>query len=186
MKLFKKIFFWQSKFDLLSYLQSRKYGDLLIVILNYSIWLFLAIVSFILVKHDANIFWQLFAATLVCEILERYLKSKKFWSRPIFQKRQHLPPGLVERWYKTGSFPSGHTMKAVFFLFFILQYQVFSPVIYLLITIPLLSFRVFAGFHYPIDMIGGFFLGLSIWLTTYRLQFPSFLVNFIRTIFNIF
>jgi membrane-associated phospholipid phosphatase len=92
----------------------------------------------------------------------------------------------VERWYKTGSFPSGHTMKAVFFLLFILQYQVFSPVIYLLITISLLSFRVLAGFHYPIDMLGGLVLGLSIWLTTYRLQFPPFLVNFIRTIFNIF
>ena len=186
MNLFKKIFFWQSNFDLLSFLQTFKSGNLLIIILNYSIWLFLAAVSFVLVSNNANVFWQLFTATLICEVIERFLKSKKFWPRPIFQKHQHLPTGLVEKWYKTGSFPSGHTMKATFFLLFILQYQVSSPTLFLAIIIPLLIFRVLAGFHYPIDILGGFFLGIAIWFSSHQIQFPSFLVNFIRSIFSLF
>jgi membrane-associated phospholipid phosphatase len=48
----------------------------------------------------------------------------------------------------------------------------------------LLLFRVLAGFHYPIDVIGGILIGTLLWLITHQLIFPLFLVETVRTIFN--
>jgi len=83
-----------------------------------------------------------------------------------------VPAGLVESWYETGSFPSGHTIKATYFFLFTLQYAVISPTIFLAVVIPLLTFRILVGFHYPVDMFGGAFIGFLLWflvkiITTY-------------------
>lgn len=142
------------------------------IFLNYFIWIFFVFISFLLVFHDFNIFWQLLFCTFFGEFIEKYGKSHALWKRPFFARHSHVPTGLVESWYETGSFPSGHTLKATYFFLFVLQYGVFSPYVFLAIVIPLLTFRVLVGFHYPIDMLGGAFVGFLLWfivkiVTTY-------------------
>jgi membrane-associated phospholipid phosphatase len=178
------ILFWQPRFDILKWLNLTSIGRMSVIFLNYFIWLFLFFVSFLLVKSQTNIFWQLFTATVIGELIEKYGKKHAFWNRPLFKRNDNTPVGLVDRWYKTGSFPSGHTIKAVYFFLFIIQYHVFLPVVYLVIVIPLLIFRVIIGFHYPIDMLGGAIIGWLLWLLTHLIIAPGALTEIIRVIFN--
>ena len=176
--------FWQPKFDFLKALNRTRFGKYSVIFLNYAIWLFLFYISFLLIRFQTNIFWQILIATVTGELIEKYGKSHALWRRPLYERNDKTPTGLVDRWYKTGSFPSGHTIKAVFFFLFILQYHVFSPSLYLGITLPLLFFRILIGFHYPIDMLGGCLMGVIIWFATRQIVFPSLLTQIIRDIFN--
>jgi len=92
--------------------------------------------------------------------------------------------GSQDRWYKTGSFPSGHTIKVIFFLLFLIQHPVFPVTSYLLLVIPLIFLRVLIGFHYPLDVLGGAIFGVIIWLLTKNIVFPEYLTNVIHAIFN--
>ncbi len=184
MNLIKSALFWQPKTDYLPWFESSPTRKKVLIVLNYIIWLFFFYISFLLIKLDSNIFGQILTVTIIAEIIERFLKSKINWCRPLFKRKNSTPFGLVDSWYKTGSFPSGHTIKAVYFLLFIIQYQIFSPVIFLLIVLPLLTFRVIIGFHYPVDIIGGVFVGILIWLLGKGIIFPSFLNQFVQTVFN--
>lgn len=180
----KKLLFWQPRFDLLRFLNRSQIGKIFIVIFNYAIWVFLFFVSYLLIKSDTNIFWQLLIATVVGEVIEKYGKSHALWRRPLYQRNDATPTGLVDRWYKTGSFPSGHTIKAVYFLFFIIQHHTMLPLNYLLVVIPLIALRVIIGFHYPLDVLGGAVFGSIIWLLTKNIVFPEFLTQIVRVIFN--
>jgi len=71
-----------------------------------------------------------------------------------------------------------------YLLLFIIQYSVFPVPFYLAIILPLLSFRVIIGFHYPIDMVGGAITGCLIWLLSKWIIFPAFLVGIIKSVFN--
>ena len=157
------LLFWQPNFDLIKIIKGYSFGTPLMIFLNYFIWLFFVFISFLLVFKNINIFWMLFVTTFIGEVIEKYGKSHALWKRPFFSHHQHVPTGLVESWYETGSFPSGHTLKATYFFLFAMQYGVISPVIFLIIVIPLLAFRVLIGFHYPIDMLGGAFFGFLLW-----------------------
>jgi len=178
------IFFWQSQTDWLKVLSGSRIGKYSIIFLNYSIWFFLFFVAYLLIKSDINIFGQLFIATIIGEVIEKIGKSYLVWRRPMFERKDKTPFGLVDRWYKTGSFPSGHTLKATFFLLFLHQYPVFSPLVYVCIVLPLLIFRVIMGFHYPIDMLGGAFFGLIIWLVSHQFITPQSISNLVSVIFN--
>lgn len=180
----KSFLFWQPRRDWFKYISSTPNGNKILVFLNYIIWVYFAYISYLLVAKDANIFWQLFVATLLAELIEKYLKLKSFWKRPVHQNNHQLPNGLLKSWYQKGSFPSGHTIKAVYFLLFILQYQVHSPILFLIISLPLIFFRLFVGFHYPVDLIGGVFIGLIIWLLTFHLIFPAMLVALTAMVFK--
>lgn len=182
--IFKKFLFWQPKKDILRFLLKSKLGKYFVTTTNYIIWVFLFYISYILIKKDTNIFWQLFIATLFGEIIERLMKNKISWQRPLFKRNGTTPPGLIDCWYKAGSFPSGHTIKVVYFLLFIIQYQVFSVPLFLSIVSPILFFRVLIGLHYPIDMFGGIIIGVILWLFTKGIVFPTFLTEIIRVIFN--
>lgn len=180
----KSILFWQPKKDYLCQLETTFFGKKTLIFLNYIIWIFFFFISYLLIKTNTNTFWQIFFATIIAEVIERFIKSKVYWCRPLFKRKDKTPIGLVDRWYKTGSFPSGHTIKAIYFLFFIIQYQVFSPTIFLVVILPLLTFRVIIGFHYPIDMIGGAIVGCLIWLSSKWIILPLFLTQIIRSVFN--
>lgn len=184
MKPKNNLLFWQPRQDYLRLLTSTIPGRIILVICNYAIWFFLFYISFSLIKFNVNIFWQILFATISAEIVEKVLKSKIYWKRPMFTRHDRTPPGLVDKWYQTGSFPSGHTIKAVFFLLFCLQYQVFNPVTFLAVVIPLLFFRVLIGFHYPIDMLGGLFIGLIIWFANSWYTFPSLINQLVKLIFD--
>lgn len=184
MRFLKSIFFWQPRNDYLRLMTKNTFGKKSLIILNYLIWLFLFYISYLLIKSQTNIFWQILLATIIAEIFERLIKAKVFWKRPLFKRKDPVPDGLVKKWYETGSFPSGHTSKAVFFLLFIIQYQTINPMLFLAVTVPLLFFRVMVGFHYPIDLLGGLVVGLTSWILVHQLVFPPFLVESIRRIFN--
>lgn len=101
----------------------------------------------------------------------------------MFLRKDPVPPGLVKKWYETGSFPSGHTTKAMFFCLFLFQYGILTP-IYFLIVLPLLIFRVIIGFHYPIDILGGVVIGFFVWFISSQLQMPPFFNQLIHDIFS--
>jgi membrane-associated phospholipid phosphatase len=180
----KSIFFWQPKVDFLKLSNRSFVGQSTVVFLNYIIWVFLFFISYLLIRFNTNIFWQLLIATIIGEMVEKYGKSHALWRRPLFQRNDTTPVGLVDSWYKTGSFPSGHTIKAMYFLLFIIQYPIFNSTLFLIITTPLLLFRILIGFHYPVDMLGGIIVGGLIWLLTYQIIGPEFLTNLIQIIFN--
>ena len=184
MNFLKPIFFWQPQKDWLRWFEQSSTRKKILIFLNYIIWFFFFYISYLLIKRDANIFWQILIATIIAEFVERFLKSKIYWRRPLFKKKDVLPPGLVKKWYKTGSFPSGHTIKTLYFLLFIIQYQVFSVPLFLSIVSPLLFFRVIVGFHYPIDIFGGAITGVLVWLISKPIVFPIFLTKIIQSIFN--
>jgi membrane-associated phospholipid phosphatase len=185
-KFFQKhrFLFWQSNRDYLKIFDHSILGETVLIVCNYSIWVFFFVVSYFLIRHDINFFGRLFLATLIAELIERYLKKQKIWIRPMFNRRSVAPIGLVNAWYYSGSFPSGHTIKMVYFLLFVIITHVISIPLFLAITIPLLTFRVIAGFHYPIDMIGGIIIGVALWFFTKGMVFPDFINNFIQPIFN--
>ena len=180
----RNLLFWQPKSDFLKILSGSSFGRVTLVICNYSIWIFLFYISYLLVKSNVNIFGQILLATIISELIEKILKRQKFWRRPMFVRHDQTPPGLVKKWYQTGSFPSGHTIKAIFFLLFVIQYHVFSLPIFISIAGLLLSFRVIVGFHYPIDILGGFGIGAIVWLSVQFINFPELFNQFIRVIFN--
>ena len=170
--------------DYLKIFEHSLFGKISLIILNYSIWVFFFIISYFLIRHDINFFGRLFLITLIAEIIEKYLKKQKIWLRPMFKRRSTAPIGLVNAWYYSGSFPSGHTMKMIYFLLFVISTQVFSIPLFLAVTLPLLTFRVISGFHYPIDMIGGILFGVILWFFSKGIIFPDFFNNFIQPIFN--
>jgi membrane-associated phospholipid phosphatase len=179
-----KLLFWQPLKDILKLLNQSRLGQILVIFLNYSIWGYFFYLSFLLIRHQTNTFWQLLIATITAELIEKFGKSHCLWRRPMYERHDPTPVGLVDRWYKTGSFPSGHTMKAAYFLLFILQYQVHDLRAFLTIVIPLIFFRVLVGFHYPIDIYAGSVIGMVVWYLTKSIVFPPALTEFVRVIFN--
>jgi membrane-associated phospholipid phosphatase len=178
------LLFWQPSIDYLKWFETFRAGRHLLLFLNYAIWLFFFLISYFLIKLDANIFWQLFTVTLIAEFVERFIKKQIYWRRPLFERKDTVPSGLVKRWYQTGSFPSGHTIKATYFFLFILQYHFFSPPVFLVVSLPLLFFRILVGFHYPIDMLGGVIIGFFLWLFTHQIVAPAAWTQIIHVIFN--
>ena len=182
----KSPLFWQPHTDYLRLLASSKIGRPLLVFLNYVIWLFFFYLSYLLIRSNFIIFWQLLLATFFAELIERSVKKKIFWRRPMFLRHDVTPPGLVDNWYRTGSFPSGHTIKVAFFCLFLIQYPVFSLPIFLLICSFLLMFRILVGFHYPIDILGGLIIGFLIWIPIHLINFSSSLNYYLQIAFNTF
>lgn len=180
-----KVLFWQPKTDWFKLLASKKYGHPFLLVLNYCLWLFLFYISYLLIKTDINIFWQLFLATIISEIVEKILKSKQFWPRPLHLRQNVLPKGILKGWYLKGSFPSGHAIKVFFFLVLMLNSVINFPLwIFILITSLLLFSRIILGLHYPIDILGGIIIGIIIGYLVFQFHFPQFMLDFIQPIFN--
>ncbi len=176
--------FWQPKVDYLRQLSSSLFGRIILVFLNYSIWLFFFYLSYLLIKYDFSFFWWLLLSTILAEVIERLIKKKNFWCRPMFLRHDCTPSGLVDKWYRSGSFPSGHTIKVTYFILFLIFTPIFPLWLFFLIVIPLLWFRVFVGFHYPIDILGGMLIGLIIWFLISQLNISTPIDSFLKLIFN--
>jgi membrane-associated phospholipid phosphatase len=186
-KFFQKysFFFWQPQKDLFKKICQLKYGKQFLLIINYIIWIFLFFVSYLLIKQDKNIFWQLLLATTVSELIEKILKSKLLWKRPLHLNNNILPNGILKSWYQKGSFPSGHAIKAAFFFILLLHSGILiSPLCFLFIISPLILVRIILGLHYPIDILGGIIIGLLIGFLVEQLHFPLFMINSFTPIFN--
>jgi membrane-associated phospholipid phosphatase len=178
------ILFWQPRLDFLKLLESSQLGKTLLIVFNYSIWFFFLYLSILLVGRHPNVFWQLLAATVLAEVVERLIKKKIYWRRPMFVRHDTTPVGLVDKWYQSGAFPSGHTIKATFFFLFLSRYPVFDYHLYLIIVSPLIFFRVLVGFHYPVDIFGGVAIGILMWLSSFKIMAPTIAVNLIKIIYD--
>lgn len=176
--------FWQPKKDYLRLLSSSKFGKKLLIFLNYSIWLFFFHLSYLLIKTNFLIFWQLLLATIFAEFIERMIKKKIFWRRPMFLHHDLTPTGLVDKWYRSGAFPSGHTIKATIFFLLLISFPVFPLWLFFIIVIPLLCFRVLIGFHYPADILGGVIIALLIWFLISPLKINTPIDFYLHYIFN--
>lgn len=182
-----KFLFWQPQQDWFKTISSKRYGHIFLLFLNYCLWFFLFYISYLLIKQDINNFWRLFFATIVSEIIEKVLKKQKFWHRPIHLNKNILPNGILKKWYQHGSFPSGHAIKAVFFLILIIYTPISFPITFFITIVSILVLsRIILGLHYPIDILGGIIIGFIIGYTISQMVFPIFLLNFIQPIFNFF
>ena len=183
--ILKQSLFWQPKQDVFKKICQLRHGHQFLLVINYIIWVFLFFVSYLLIKQDKNVFWQLFLATILSEIIEKLLKAKSFWRRPLHLNNNTLPNGILKSWYQKGSFPSGHAIKAAFFFILLLHSGILiSPLLFLLIISPLVLARIILGLHYPIDILGGIIIGLLIGLLVNQLHFPLSMINFFTSIFN--
>ncbi|HPD44841.1 MAG TPA: phosphatase PAP2 family protein [Candidatus Woesebacteria bacterium] len=180
----RRLLFWQPQKDYLKVFLTTKFLNYLLIFLNYFIWAFLFYIACLLVKNNFFSLGQILVALVISEIGERWIKSKVYWRRPFLNRHDSIPQGLVVNWYRTGSFPSGHTAKAVFFFFLVEHYGVFNPILYWLIIIPLLLFRVVVGFHYPIDLLGGMVIGLISYFFSLLIVLTPVVSNLIEKIFN--
>jgi len=180
-----KFLFWQPKTDWFKTISQKKHGNLFLVFFNYFLWFFLFYISYCLIKSNTNIFWQLFLATVLSEIIEKFLKKQILWRRPLHLRNNCIPDGMIKSCYKHGSFPSGHSIKIAFFFIFLLQNPSCFPLLpYSILTLLLAFSRVILGLHYPIDLLGGFIIGGILGLSVGQLNFPLVLIEFIRPIFN--
>lgn len=180
----KSLLFWQPKTDYLRQLSSSSFGRPILIFLNYAIWIFFFYISFLLIKTNFQYFWQLLFITIIAEVIERTIKKRIYWRRPMFLRHDKTPLGLVDKWYRSGAFPSGHTIKAAFFALFLLQNPVFSIPIFFLISLSLLFFRVMVGFHYPVDIVGGAIIGILIWIPCHLISISSPISFYLESIFN--
>lgn len=178
------LLFWQPRFDYLEHILKKKDGQFKIVFLNYLIWFFLLFVTYLLLNLQPSLFFTISISMIFAELIEKFGKKHALWRRPLFKRHQHTPPGLVDSWYKTGSFPSGHTIKATYFFLLVTQFLVINPIVYLIVTIPLIVFRVLAGFHYPIDVLGGMAIGWLIWHISLLIPSPVFFSDIISKLFS--
>jgi len=180
-----KLLFWQPKTDWFKVISQKKHGNFYLVFFNYFLWFFLFYVSYRLIRQNTNLFWQLFLATILSEIIEKLLKKQVLWHRPLHLRDNCVPNGMIQSCYKHGSFPSGHSIKIAFFFIFLLQNSGSFPLLpYSVITLFLAFSRVILGLHYPIDLLGGFIIGGILGMFVGQISFPIFLIEFIRPIFN--
>lgn len=177
--------FWQPKGNFYERIDHIKYKRFLILFFNYFLWIFLFFVSYLMIKKDIQYFWKLLFASLVTELMEKFIKSKKMWLRPLFYKKIPIGKNLFQCNYNKGSFPSGHTAKVTYFFLMLWIVQVINPFLFIIICIPLLVFRIFFHFHFPIDLAGGLLVGVVGWIISKDVVIISPLTSLVRNIFNI-
>jgi len=168
-----KFLFWQPSTNFFQIISRLRHGSFLLLFLNYSPWLIVLWATFSLTLIKGDLIFQIFLAMVLSEVIEKIIKLKNLWSRPMEKKGDKLPKGFIQSWYKTGSFPSGHAIKAVFFTLLLLFIK---PPHYALIILLLNSaalVRVFLSLHYPIDFIGGSFLGAGIYYLSTLIPFAN-------------
>lgn len=102
-----------------------------------------------------SFFWLLL---VISEVVHTFLKNLSPWDRPFVNDGVSPPSWFVD--YKSGSFPSGHAFRSVILMFFLWKED---KKVFWLLLLPVLLIsvgRVVYKLHYPIDILGGFFLGV--------------------------
>jgi len=102
-------------------------------------------------------FWLLL---IISQIVETVIKYFSLWPRPFYISGAS-PPDWIGN-YSLGSFPSGHAIRTILILYFLWK----EKTDFFWIALPGLAVmnlaRILFGLHYPIDIIGGFLIGLVI------------------------
>ena len=135
--------------------------------------------------------WILFAGLFVLWIIDGKIKKEQalhgffaFWIawalahliKPIFQTvRPYLIDGssaLVIYPESNGAFPSGHTAAAFALAVTIFMHDKKYGWVYLISAVAIGIARVLANVHYPIDILGGAFLGTLVAVIVEKIHIP--------------
>ncbi|MFH1602054.1 MAG: phosphatase PAP2 family protein [Candidatus Shapirobacteria bacterium] len=152
--MFKKIFFWTPSRSCLGFC--------------FRFWHFFSFYFFLAVIFLLNLWWvasnnypQLFCFWKIMLFSEAIHQAGKFfspWPRPYLKSGAKVPKSIFG--YSKGSFPSGHALRAVIIFYFLAQINVSIA----WILAPGLFLSVFSrlvfSLHYPVDIVGGFSIGL--------------------------
>jgi uncharacterized membrane protein/membrane-associated phospholipid phosphatase len=174
-KPLRRLLFWQPSTNYFQLLSGFPHGSSILLFLNYSPWLIVLWATLSLVSVRGDLIFQIILAMILSEVLEKIIKVKNLWSRPLDKKGNQLPKGFIQSWYKIGSFPSGHAIKAIFFTFLLLSIKpaLFLPIILILLSLSLI--RVLLSLHYPVDFLGGAIFGFLIYQATNLFSFSTLL-----------
>ena len=113
-----------------------------------------------------------FIAWLIAEIIKQLFPT----SRP-FVADGHTPLTLTIPSVAGGSFPSGHTAAAFGLAFALWLHERKTGWFYLFLAAVIGVARVLAFVHYPVDILGGAFLGILTALTLSKIHFNKLIKN---------
>jgi len=126
---------------------------------HWFLWiLFFGLSLFFLIKKRFKSFSSFWLLLVFSEILHTLLKTFSPWDRP-FINEGTIPPQWIGS-YSQGSFPSGHAFRSVIVMFFLWRenrklFWIGLPAV-LLVSVGRVVFKL----HYPIDILGGFAIGV--------------------------
>ena len=182
--MFKEFLFWSIGKNKLNEIYSNLNLQFYLGLVNYGMWIYLGFVSYVLIYAKPSLFWNLLIAVILGEVLEKILKKLNWWKRPCYELTGKVPVGFLKAWYTNGSFPSGHTLKAVYYFIYLLAQPVFSLPVFLLMSICLIAIRIYVGLHYPIDVLGGVILGVFVWYISSRFVSPEIVTNLVSQLIH--
>jgi undecaprenyl-diphosphatase len=128
---------------------------------HWFLWVLVFFLSFFwLVKKRLKQLWSFWGLIIFSEFFHSFLKIFSPWQRP-FYSDETVPPQWIGS-YSEGSFPSGHALRSIIILYFIWKenkklFWLFLPAVFLVSV-----GRVFFGLHYPVDILGGYLVGILV------------------------
>lgn len=126
--------------------------------LGYVLILVLAI--FLIINYKKN--WKMFLESLIAAGLAKFILAsiiRLLWFRPRPFVSLHLAP-LINQSPAEASFPSGHASFYFALSTVVYLYNKNLGIIFYIASIFIVISRVFAGVHWPSDILAGAFLGI--------------------------
>ncbi|MGE5577651.1 MAG: phosphatase PAP2 family protein [Syntrophothermus sp.] len=127
---------------------------------------FVAVIGFLYWNIDKRLGYRLGAVLLSSQALNSYLKDLFHTPRPSPQAVRVLMP----EWAAGYAFPSGHAQGATTFWGFLalqIRRAWFFAAAALMIFLVSLS-RLYLGVHFPVDLFGGFLLGITVLIVAHK------------------
>lgn len=132
---------------------------------QYLGYFLIAVLVLFLLKNSKR-YWPMVGKALAAAVLSRLIITeiiRFFWERPRpFIENQ---VNLILGHEATGSFPSGHSAFFFAISFVIYSYNKKAGILFFVASFLISLARIFAGVHWPADVMGGILVGiLSGWI----------------------
>jgi len=148
-----------------------KYSGYILVILLFSFLFFRN-----REKYKVMVIEAFSAAILARLVIANIIRFIYFRPRPFIDHQVNL---LLNR-EAGGSFPSGHASFFFALSFIVYCFNKKAGILFLIVSFLMSVARIFVGIHYPLDVLGGIFIGIiSGWFIN------KYLRNYIQRIFSL-